>query len=247
MADIAVEEFTAADEKALRALQGVQKANYGRMKGARTSIERTDEKIVALQDRKWAAAPAPRYIEEDDYLGFQALMGIHGSDVAHRYRHDYILSMDRHFRYEEWDPKTLMPVIRIEIPHDEADGALVEMGEAMVVWSTFLAKHAGEVTNKIPDGEAIAVHEEDRAVLVECTDFDMARYGAHWLRVFPDATAQRVERRGSAILNLDSERRPLFDVLADVREHWYFPASSNPEHTEASIHFGWADEAVQPS
>ena len=43
-------------------------------------------------------------------------------------------------------------------------------------------------------------------------------------------------------LRLDTDRRPLFDVLADVREHWYYPAESNPEHQSGSLYFGLPEE-----
>lgn len=231
----AVEPFTDRHEKTLRTLQGIQKANFGRMESARRSIESTEVKIRELLDHKWAAMLPRDYLAEDDYEGFVTLMRVQGSDEAHRYRHDYILSLDPHFHYEDTEKDTWMPIIRLEVPHDDTDEALTALGSRMEEWAKFRARHEAE---KISDTET---PDQDHATMFKVFDYDLSQYGTHWLRVFPDATAQRVASSWDQMLALDTERRPLFDVLQQVRERWYYPAESNPEHTPTSSLFGWTN------
>lgn len=219
--------YTDEDAKVLKQLQSVQKANYGRMQGARRAIESTDVKINRLQDQRWAAAPPANFLAEDDYKGLQELTAIHGSDEAHRYRAEYITSLDSHLHYESWDPKAMMPTIRIEVQQGESEAALVELGTAMLDWTRFRGRHEH-------DDDAEDMYSVEFKVL----DFDSGHYGAHWVRVFTDATAQRVERRWSAMLNIDAEPRPLFDVLVDVRANWFYSDELLPD---TSLTFGTED------
>ncbi len=230
--------FTDEDAVALAKLQSVQKANVGRMKSTRKAVESTEAKIVALLDKRWSTEPKYDFIEENDYPAFKALMQIHGSDAAHKYRHDYILSIDPQFNYELVDATTSMPIIRLEVEHDLPNDDLVGLGEALVKWTRWRGQHEHEVSDDDDDfTEAMDTASVEFSVLTH----DHARFGKHWLRVYGDATAQRVEKVGTTSLSLDTERRPLYDVLTEVREHWYYPASSNAGHVESVNMFGWND------